>query len=62
MVEPPGAAGSCPFRLAAAQIDELHVATRATSSLFSAAAVARNLEMPLEQITDISTDLLTAKY
>jgi hypothetical protein len=50
------------LRRAAAQIDALHAATRATSSLFSAAAVARNLEMPFEQITDASTDLLTAKY
>jgi hypothetical protein len=33
-----------------------------TCSLFNAAAVARNLEMPFEQITDTSTDSLTAKY
>ena len=47
-----GGAGSSPLRPAAAQIDQLHAATRAKNSLFSAAVVARNFEMPLEQITD----------
>jgi hypothetical protein len=40
-----------PTAPAAAQIDQLHAAIRAKSSLFSAAAVTRNLEIPFEQIT-----------
>ena len=38
--DPPGGSG------------QFHSATRAKSSLFSAAAVTRNLEMPFQQITD----------
>ncbi len=56
-----GAAGSPPFRPAAAQIDQLHAATRAKSSLFSAEAVTHKLEMPFELITDGRTDC-GAKY
>ena len=40
-----GRARSSLFRPAAAQIDQLHAATRANSSLFSAPAVTRNVEM-----------------
>jgi hypothetical protein len=43
-------AGSSSFRPAAAQIDQLHAATRAKSSWFNAAAVARNLETRFEQM------------
>ena len=56
----PGAAGTS-FRRAAAQIDELDAATRAKGSLFSAAAVARALEMPFEQITDASNRFADSK-
>lgn len=44
------AAGSSSLRPAAAQIDQLHAATRAKSSLFNAAAVTCNLETLSEQM------------
>jgi hypothetical protein len=43
-------AGSSSFRRSAAQIDQLHAATRAKSSRFDAAVVARNLEKLFEQM------------
>lgn len=46
-----GGAGSSSFRPAAAQIDQLNAATRAKSSLFNAAAVARNLKTLFEQMS-----------
>ena len=45
-----GLAGSSSFRSAAAQIDQLHAATRAKSALFDAAAVTRDLETLFEQM------------
>jgi hypothetical protein len=47
---PNRAAGSSSLRPAAAQIDRLDAATRAKSSWFNAAAVARNLEPPFERM------------
>jgi hypothetical protein len=43
-------AGSSFFRRAATQIDQLHAATRAKSSLFNSGAVTRNLETFFEQM------------
>jgi hypothetical protein len=44
------AAGSPPLRLATAQIDQRHAATRAKSSWFDVAAVTRNVETLLERM------------
>ena len=44
------AAGSSSFRPATAQFDQLHVALRAKSSRFNAAAITRNIETLFEQM------------
>ena len=53
--------GPSPFRPAAAQIDQLHPAAGAKSSLLSAAAVTRNLEMPSNR-SPTAQQIAGAKY